>query len=70
MQKIAQNTQRDFSYRLKLRENSAWTSSYFSGGGVEANAGFLEKIDFYLKNKDELGLKGYTDPETGTFIKL
>lgn len=68
MQKLAQQTQRGFSYSLDLRESNAWTSTYFQGGRVEANAGMLEKIDFYLKNKDALGLKGYTDQETGEFI--
>lgn len=68
MQKLAQQTGRGFSYQLDLRESSAWKSSFHSGGGVEMNAGMLEKIDFYLKNKEALGLKGYTDQETGEFI--
>ncbi len=68
MQKLAQQTQRDFSYKLDLRENSAWTSTHHPVGGVETNAGMLEKIEFYLKNKEALGLKGYTDQETGEFI--
>ncbi|QVL57347.1 MAG: hypothetical protein KFB93_08185 [Simkaniaceae bacterium] len=68
MQKLAQQTERGFSYGLDLRESSAWTSSYDQGGGVEVNSGMLEKIDFHLKNKEALGLKGYTDQATGEFI--
>ena len=68
LENLAQYTERGFSYDLSLRERSAWSSLYHSGGGVEVCSGFLEKVDFCLKNKEALGLKGYTHQETGEYI--
>ncbi|NGX50846.1 MAG: hypothetical protein K1060chlam2_00697, partial [Chlamydiae bacterium] len=38
------------------------------GGWVDLNSGMLEKIGFYVNNKDALEVEGYTDPESGEFI--
>ncbi|MCB1116197.1 MAG: M48 family metalloprotease [Chlamydiia bacterium] len=62
------HAKRDLPYELhiiKKNEINAWC---MPGGKVAVFSGILEKIDYFVHNKKAMGLDGYTDPETGTFI--
>lgn len=65
---LAQHSKRELDYEVKILHNNVINAWCLPGGKIAIYHLLLEKIDFYISNMDRLGLKGYTDPETGTFV--
>ncbi|NRA90301.1 MAG: M48 family metalloprotease [Simkaniaceae bacterium] len=53
-------------YHTASIKNTARENAYsIPGGYMILNRGLLDKIDHFLSHKNEMGLNGYVDPETG-----
>ncbi|MCB1109998.1 MAG: M48 family metalloprotease [Chlamydiia bacterium] len=68
MQRLATHTKREFNYEVAVLNSNVINAWCLPGGKVAVYKTLLEKIDYYINNKDELGLTGYTHPKTGEFI--
>ena len=68
MQKLAAHSKREFDYEVSVLNNNQVNAWCLPGGKVAVYKTLLEKIDFYVHNKDRLGMSGYTHPESGEFI--
>jgi len=66
---LAQHTKRDLPYEVTVLNNNVVNAWCLPGGKVAVYRGILEKIDFYVNHRRELGLHGYTDPSTGNFVR-
>ncbi|WP_316357348.1 M48 family metalloprotease [Candidatus Neptunichlamydia sp. REUL1] len=68
MQELAVHSKREFNYEVSVLNNNQVNAWCLPGGKVAVYKTLLEKIDFYVHNKDKLGINGYTHPESGEFI--
>ena len=65
---LAQNSKRELDYEVTILRDNVVNAWCLPGGKMAVYNLLLEKIDYYIHNKEALGLKGYTDPSTGSFI--
>ena len=68
MQELAVHSKREFDYEVSVLNNNQLNAWCLPGGKVAVYKTLLEKIDFYVHNKNKLGMNGYTHPESGEFI--
>lgn len=68
MKDLAQHSKREFDYEVSVLKNNQVNAWCLPGGKVAIYQTLLEKIDYYINNKDQLNLTGYTHPTTGEFI--
>ncbi len=54
-------------YEARVVENDSLKGEVF-GFKIALFTEAIQKIDYYFKNRKAVGLEGYTDPKTGTFI--
>lgn len=62
------HARRDLPYEVKILNKDVVNAWCLPGGKMAIYRRMLEKIDYFVNNKEAMGLSGYTDPETGGFI--
>ena len=62
------HAKRDLPYEVKILNKDVVNAWCLPGGKMAIYKRILERIDYFVNNKEAMGLKGYTHPETGEFI--
>jgi len=62
------HARRDLPYEVKILNKDVVNALCLPGGKMAIYKRILERIDYFVNNKEEMGLKGYTHPESGEFI--
>lgn len=62
------HARRDLPYEVNILNKDVVNAWCLPGGKMVVYKRILERIDYYVNNKEAMGLKGYTHPETGEFI--
>ncbi len=68
MGKLKAHARRDLPYEVKIINKDVVNAWCLPGGKIAIYKRILERIDYFVNNKKEMGLQGYTHPETGEFI--
>lgn len=62
------HARRDLPYEVQILNKDVVNAWCLPGGKMAIYKRILERIDYFVNNKEAMGLKGYTHPETGEFI--
>lgn len=68
MGKLKAHARRDLPYEVQIINKDVVNAWCLPGGKMAIYRRILERIDYYVHNREAMGLKGYTHPETGQFI--
>jgi len=65
---LSEHSKRKLDYEVTILRDNVVNAWCLPGGKMAIYSLLLEKIDYYVRNKEALGLTGYTDPNTGAFV--